>query len=152
MRIFYPNPAPYRKKKKDKVWKPKKTKAQKRSGRIFADAQKRVAKHCRGLMRNIPVDPRKDEFLMSDEWRRLRIEIIQEQGARCRCCGATPSDGVTVINVDHIKPRKNYPELALTKSNLQVLCNACNHGKGNREYDFINGKRIIKKADVERGQ
>jgi 5-methylcytosine-specific restriction endonuclease McrA len=35
-----------------------------------------------------------------------------------------------VINVDHIKPRRKYPELALTESNLQVLCGTCNHGKG----------------------
>ena len=35
------------------------------------------------------------------------------------------------MNVDHIKPRKKYPELALDKSNLQVLCEECNHGKGN---------------------
>ena len=35
------------------------------------------------------------------------------------------------MNVDHIKPRKKFPELALVEDNLQVLCGACNHGKGN---------------------
>ncbi len=71
-----------------------------------------------------------DEFLMTYEWRKLRMEVIKDRGARCECCGATPRDGIT-INVDHIKPRRKYPELALEKSNLQVLCNPCNHGKGN---------------------
>jgi 5-methylcytosine-specific restriction endonuclease McrA len=46
------------------------------------------------------------------------------------CCGATPQTGA-VMNVDHIKPRKTYPELALSVENLQILCGECNHGKGN---------------------
>lgn len=72
-----------------------------------------------------------DEFLSSPEWRRLRMVVIKKRGRRCECCGASPSDGVTVINVDHVKPRAKFPELALEESNLQVLCAACNHGKGN---------------------
>jgi len=36
-----------------------------------------------------------------------------------------------VMNVDHIRPRKLFPELALDINNLQVLCHECNHGKGN---------------------
>lgn len=70
------------------------------------------------------------DFLQSYEWRRLRMEAIKKHGARCQCCGASPADGA-VLNVDHIKPRKFFPELALTLSNLQVLCHDCNHGKGN---------------------
>jgi hypothetical protein len=72
-----------------------------------------------------------DAFLLSFEWRRLRMVVIKKRGAKCECCGATPADGTTVINVDHVKPRRLFPELALDESNLQVLCNACNHGKGN---------------------
>lgn len=71
------------------------------------------------------------DFLSSAAWRRLRMHVLIERGNRCECCGASPADGRTVINVDHIKPRRKYPELALTQSNLQVLCEACNHGKGN---------------------
>ncbi len=71
-----------------------------------------------------------DPFLSSYEWRKLRMEILKRDGARCQCCGATPADG-EVMNVDHIKPRKRFPELALEPSNLQVLCGTCNHGKGN---------------------
>ncbi len=71
-----------------------------------------------------------DAFLSCFEWRKLRMEVIKERGAKCECCGATPEHGVR-INVDHIKPRKEFPALALTKTNLQVLCEDCNHGKGN---------------------
>lgn len=71
-----------------------------------------------------------DSFLESYEWRRVRMVVLKKYGSRCQCCGATPSDGVR-IHVDHIKPRKKYPELALDENNLQVLCEVCNHGKGN---------------------
>lgn len=71
-----------------------------------------------------------DEFLASYEWRRLRYTVLREQGRRCQCCGATPATGA-IMNVDHIKPRRLFPALALEKSNLQVLCHECNHGKGN---------------------
>ena len=74
--------------------------------------------------------PIKDEFLASYEWRRVRMEALKKYGPRCQCCGAGAADG-RVMNVDHIKPRKIYPELALALDNLQVLCDVCNHGKGN---------------------
>lgn len=70
------------------------------------------------------------DFLLSYEWRRVRLEVLKKYGARCQCCGASPDTGA-VMNVDHIKPRKTHPELCLDISNLQVLCDACNHGKGN---------------------
>lgn len=76
---------------------------------------------------DVPVNS--DAFLRGFEWRRLRMSVLVERGARCECCGATAKDGVR-IHVDHIKPRSRYPELALVKSNLQVLCAECNHGKG----------------------
>jgi len=71
-----------------------------------------------------------DPFLQSFEWRTVRMHVLKRDGAKCACCGATAANGV-VMNVDHIKPRRTHPELALTESNLQVLCEACNHGKGN---------------------
>lgn len=70
------------------------------------------------------------DFLQTYEWRKLRMQVIKKYGARCQCCGASPATGA-VINVDHIKPRKLFPKLALSLENLQVLCHECNHGKGN---------------------
>lgn len=71
-----------------------------------------------------------DSFLASYEWRKTRMEVLKRDGAKCACCGATPADGVK-MNVDHIKPRRLFPHLALDLNNLQVLCEVCNHGKGN---------------------
>jgi 5-methylcytosine-specific restriction endonuclease McrA len=74
--------------------------------------------------------PTSSDFLQTFEWRRLRMQALKKYGAKCMCCGATPQIGA-VMNVDHIKPRKLFPELALDITNLQILCNECNHGKGN---------------------
>ena len=74
--------------------------------------------------------PVADVFLQSYEWRRVRMLVLKRDGATCACCGATRADGVK-MHVDHIKPRKLFPNLALDTENLQILCEVCNHGKGN---------------------
>lgn len=71
-----------------------------------------------------------DAFLATFEWRRVRMMALKKYGPVCQCCGATPANGA-VMNVDHIKPRKVFPHLALDVNNLQILCHECNHGKGN---------------------
>jgi hypothetical protein len=70
------------------------------------------------------------DFLQSKAWKRLRLEAFKIYGNLCQCCGASPSNGAT-LNVDHIKPRRLFPELALDLKNLQILCGDCNEGKGN---------------------
>lgn len=75
------------------------------------------------------------EFLQSYEWRQLRFLALQKYGRRCQCCGASPESGA-VMHVDHVKPRRKFPALALDINNLQVLCEDCNHGKGNLTVDF----------------
>lgn len=76
-----------------------------------------------------------DGFLLSPEWRAIRKLALEKHGSCCLKCGrmGTPDEP---INVDHIKPRKFFPELALDLSNLQPLCWRCNKAKGNREADY----------------
>jgi 5-methylcytosine-specific restriction endonuclease McrA len=81
------------------------------------------------------VDPASPEFLLTYEWRKLRMEVLKRDGARCQCCGASAASGATMV-VDHIKPRRTHPELALDADNCQTLCTICNHGKGN--WDMTN--------------
>jgi len=76
------------------------------------------------------IDVNSPEFLQSYDWRRLRMMVLKQHGSRCQCCGATPADGL-MMHVDHIKPRRTHPHLALVLDNLQVLCEVCNHGKVN---------------------
>lgn len=75
-------------------------------------------------------DPNLNAFLKTYEWRKVRMEALKLYGNKCQCCGATPKDGI-VLHVDHIKPRRYFPGLALDIKNLQILCEVCNHGKGN---------------------
>lgn len=72
---------------------------------------------------------RSPAFYHSTEWKLARYRALSLHGAKCQCCGATRWDGVK-IHVDHIKPRSRYPQLALDVTNLQVLCDQCNIGKG----------------------
>lgn len=73
------------------------------------------------------------EFFESREWKRLRYEALLLHGAKCLCCGASRADGKQ-IHVDHIKPRSAFPQLQWDISNLQVLCEDCNLGKGAWDY------------------
>lgn len=78
-----------------------------------------------------------EKFLSSYAWRQLRMQAILRDGRKCACCNRTPHEHGIVIHVDHIKPRRTHPELALVLDNLQVLCEDCNHGKGNwTDMDF----------------
>jgi len=70
-------------------------------------------------------------ILYTKEWKTLRNIVLDTYGRKCHKCKRTEDDGVK-INVDHIKPRKYYPELALDFNNLQVLCGRCNKEKGNK--------------------
>lgn len=77
----------------------------------------------------------REAFYRSWDWRTLRMEVLQKYGRTCMCCGARPTDkdmaGKPVrIVVDHIYPLSTHWELRLVRSNLQVLCDECNQGKG----------------------
>lgn len=72
-------------------------------------------------------------FYFTREWRTLRYEALRRHGAACQCCGATAITSGRPMHVDHIKPRSKFPHLELSLSNLQVLCEDCNMGKGGRD-------------------
>jgi len=74
-------------------------------------------------------------FLQSQEWQRLRYDVLAMYQRRCMNCGV--SGDYATLQVDHVLPRHSHPELALDWNNLQVLCRDCNMGKGRRdETDF----------------
>ena len=71
-------------------------------------------------------------FYTSREWFEARYRALKASGGCCALCGERPTSG-NPLHVDHIKPRSKRPELQLTLSNLQVLCRACNMGKGAKD-------------------
>lgn len=73
-----------------------------------------------------------NKFYDSWQWTDLRFKTIKKYGAKCMLCSSTKN-----IQVDHIKPKSLYPDLALEPSNLQILCGPCNKGKSNKDItDF----------------
>lgn len=66
-------------------------------------------------------------FYRSAEWKSARQECLTRMGAVCAQCGSTER-----MNVDHIKPRSLFPELALEPANLRPLCWPCNRAKAAR--------------------
>lgn len=83
-----------------------------------------------------------DDFLASKAWKRARIRALTRHGSRCQACGTTPQDGAR-LNVDHIKPRRLFPALALDDDNLQVLCGDCNEGKGNWDMTDFRPREAV---------
>lgn len=68
-------------------------------------------------------------FYRSREWYHVRYRAFKLYGLKCCLCKATNTE----LHVDHIKPRALYPELSLDINNLQILCRACNLGKGSSD-------------------
>lgn len=57
-------------------------------------------------------------------WRALRMEILERDGWACVKCGARGR-----LEVDHIKPVRDAPELSFDPDNLQTLCPSCHTRK-----------------------
>jgi 5-methylcytosine-specific restriction endonuclease McrA len=92
-------------------------------------------------IKNLPVKKtlnyleNRDDFYKSWDWRTLRMQALKIHGPKCQCCGATRqsinmSGDNAVICVDHIEPLSKRWDLRLSLSNLQILCDECNMGKG----------------------
>ena len=78
----------------------------------------------------------KPDFYQSWEWKEARFKALKIHGRRCLCCGWSPvSGGENHLVVDHIKPIRTHPHLALDPNNHQVLCNDCNMGKSYKHTD-----------------
>ncbi len=80
------------------------------------------------------IDPSKaksSSFYKSQSWKKVRYEVLRKSNGCCSLCGKSYFQDGVVLHVDHIKPRSQFPELALDISNLQVLCEDCNFGKSN---------------------
>ena len=66
-------------------------------------------------------------FYLTKEWKALRKRALAAYGGVCVACGATER-----LQVAHIKPRGQYPHLALDMDNVQELCVHCHSSKGTR--------------------
>ena len=86
------------------------------------------------------------EFYKSYDWRKVRYDALVAADGKCQLCGRCKHDGI-ILNVDHIiSLRKDWKRRA-DITNLQVLCNECNHGKGNRDStDWRSGVPALREV------
>ncbi|MHA3978748.1 HNH endonuclease [Halovulum sp. GXIMD14794] len=64
----------------------------------------------------------------SKRWKGLRWQILRRDGFQCVKCSARGR-----LEVDHIKPVRDAPELSYEPTNLQTLCKPCHSAKTREE-------------------
>jgi len=75
--------------------------------------------------------------LNSTRWRKLRSLIIERDKGCCqRCLIKFRLINGSYLQVHHIKPRIDHPELMFEESNLITLCKTCNLQIGLKKLDF----------------
>ncbi|MHA1647134.1 MAG: HNH endonuclease [Promethearchaeota archaeon] len=72
---------------------------------------------------------------------KLRYEILRRDGHRCVQCGKSSKEDDVKLEIDHKIP-VNMGGLT-EESNLQTLCQECNHGKKAYFDEFKDDERVI---------
>lgn len=79
-----------------------------------------------------PKPPRRDDYVRHSRkitrgarWKTLRAAVLERDSYACRACGTRRAR----LEIDHIEPVRNRPDLAWSPGNLQALCPACHTRK-----------------------
>jgi len=95
--------------------------------------------------------PLRDRFYNSPQWLTLRRACLKRDHYRCVVCNISVA-GKGQARVDHIKPRKQSPELALDLANLRTLCplhdNQSHREKGARS-PIRDERFVVRGCDAE---
>ena len=77
-------------------------------------------------------------------WRRLRAEVLARAHYRCQRCSVRAKR----LDVDHVIPIVDAPELAFARSNLVALCQGCHRvADARRQADKQRGYSLDAGAD-----
>ena len=110
--------------------------------RSTPEAKRRAVERAIRHLKNNPEARRRrkirDTIYMSRTQGRLRGWWKEESVKGCRVCGSFER-----LTVDHIVPLSKDGD-PLDKSNLQILCKACNSHKGNRPQNVLDVPRILR--------
>lgn len=85
------------------------------------------------------------KFYKSKEWLRKRDDILDRDNNECQKCKRSGGFSKATC-VHHKKHLRDYPELGLTDSNLESLCDACH----NEEHPEKLHKEVKKPLTEER--
>ncbi|EGO8594514.1 HNH endonuclease [Enterococcus faecalis] len=89
------------------------------------------------------------KFYGSSEWRRLRQQCLERDHYECQWCkqeGKLTTQYDSILEVDHVKELKHYPQYALDIDNLRTLCKDC-HNKRHGRFNYRESKRKRKWDD-----
>jgi 5-methylcytosine-specific restriction endonuclease McrA len=90
-------------------------------------------------------------FYFSRRWRTLRQAVLRRDGYRCQVCRCDVS-GPGMARVDHVKPMRTHPHLALNPANLRTLCsnhdNQSHREKGRRSSGDRDEMFVISGCDA----
>jgi 5-methylcytosine-specific restriction endonuclease McrA len=84
-----------------------------------------------GLKRRQDYASHSRKVIRSKRWHAIRIQALRRDGWKCVQCKATGR-----LEVDHIKPVRDEPDLAFDLANLQSLCVRCHSRKTRIEVGF----------------
>ncbi len=92
---------------------------------------------CKKRVRTQEQEERHNELTKS-KWKKFRKKVVNRDNGYCqRCYILNDYLETRSLQVHHIKPRVNYPELMYEATNFVTLCAKCNHGLGtSEELDF----------------
>lgn len=90
---------------------------------------------------------KKQGFYHTPAWRRLRIQALERDHYLCQAC-LRKKRFTKATEVHHIKEVEDFPELALTLSNLESLCWPCHeetkNKTGKQKSPVPKGVRVIR--------
>ena len=73
-----------------------------------------------------------DPFYKSAQWFKARAKVLRRDNYQCVNCGVNVR-GKGLARVDHILPRKRFPDHALHLPNLRTLCVAGDNARHARD-------------------
>jgi 5-methylcytosine-specific restriction enzyme A len=63
-------------------------------------------------------------IIRTQRWKALRLQALERDGFRCVQCGERRR-----LEIDHVLPVRDRPDLAFEITNLQTLCGSCHARK-----------------------
>ncbi|WP_431030043.1 HNH endonuclease [Lysinibacillus sp. LZ02] len=92
-------------------------------------------------LRKLITEDKVIRFYQWCEWRKLRKKALERDRYECQQCKHNGRYS-KAENVHHLKEVKDYPELAMTLSNLESVCITC-HNKEHKRFAKVNQPRFI---------
>lgn len=93
----------------------------------YCDEHKMLKVERHKIYDNMKRNKKANKFYHSAKWKKAASDAIARANGLCLDCLAEDKIRSAEM-VHHIKPLRQYPELALEPKNLKPLCNKC-HGK-----------------------